>query len=49
LEFLANYQQRVVSQVEILEHVWDIHFNLDTNDNNWLENAEKGKPAFSLL
>jgi DNA-binding response OmpR family regulator len=31
LEFLANNQQRVLSRVEILEHVWDIHFNLGTN------------------
>lgn len=31
LEFLATNQQRVLSRIEILEHVWDINFNLGTN------------------
>jgi two-component system, OmpR family, copper resistance phosphate regulon response regulator CusR len=31
LEFLASNQTRVLSRVEILEHVWDINFNLGTN------------------
>jgi DNA-binding response OmpR family regulator len=31
LEFLATNRQRVLSRIEILEHVWDINFNLGTN------------------
>lgn len=31
LEFLATNKQRVLSRIEILEHVWDINFNLGTN------------------
>jgi len=31
LEFLMINQNRVLSRVEILEHVWDINFNLGTN------------------
>jgi DNA-binding response OmpR family regulator len=31
LEFLAVNQKKVLSRIEILEHVWDIHFNLGTN------------------
>jgi two-component system, OmpR family, copper resistance phosphate regulon response regulator CusR len=31
LEFLASNQRRVLSRIEILEHVWDINFNLGTN------------------
>jgi len=31
LEFLLKNQRRVLSRIEILEHVWDIDFNLGTN------------------
>lgn len=31
LEFLAVNQRKVLSRIEILEHVWDIDFNLGTN------------------
>jgi DNA-binding response OmpR family regulator len=31
LEFLATNRQRVLSHLDILEHVWDINFNLGTN------------------
>lgn len=31
LEFLATNKQRVLSRIEILEHVWDINFDLSTN------------------
>jgi two-component system copper resistance phosphate regulon response regulator CusR len=31
LEFLASNHRRVLSRIEILEHVWDINFNLGTN------------------
>ncbi|HEY0610544.1 MAG TPA: winged helix-turn-helix domain-containing protein, partial [Chitinophaga sp.] len=31
LEFLLKHQRRVLSRIEILEHVWDIDFNLGTN------------------
>ena len=31
LEFMAVNQRRVLSRIEILEHVWDINFNLGTN------------------
>ncbi|HEU4552145.1 MAG TPA: response regulator transcription factor [Chitinophaga sp.] len=31
LEFLMKHQRRVLSRIEILEHVWDIDFNLGTN------------------
>ncbi|GAA0534160.1 response regulator transcription factor [Chitinophaga japonensis] len=31
LEFLLRHQRRVLSRIEILEHVWDIDFNLGTN------------------
>ncbi|PWJ57865.1 DNA-binding response OmpR family regulator [Dyadobacter jejuensis] len=31
LEFLLQNQGRVLNRVEILEHVWDINFNLGTN------------------
>ncbi|MBC3539683.1 response regulator transcription factor [Rufibacter sp. H-1] len=31
LEFLAQHHKRVLSRIEILEHVWNIDFNLGTN------------------
>jgi DNA-binding response OmpR family regulator len=31
LEFMATNRQRVLSRIEILEHVWDINFDLGTN------------------
>ena len=31
LEFLMNNQNKVLNRMEILEHVWDINFNLGTN------------------
>jgi DNA-binding response OmpR family regulator len=31
LEYLLKNQRRVLSRIEILEHVWDIDFNLGTN------------------
>jgi DNA-binding response OmpR family regulator len=31
LEFFIKNQRRVLSRIEILEHVWDIDFNLGTN------------------
>ncbi|MDO1449333.1 response regulator transcription factor [Rhodocytophaga aerolata] len=31
LEFMATNRKRVLSRIEILEHVWDINFDLGTN------------------
>ncbi len=31
LEFLLRNQQRVVTRTAIIEHVWDMHFDSDTN------------------
>ncbi|MFD2147996.1 winged helix-turn-helix domain-containing protein [Mucilaginibacter antarcticus] len=31
LEYFIKNQKKVLSRIQILEHVWDINFNLGTN------------------
>lgn len=50
LEYFVRNQKKVLSRIQILEHVWDINFNLGTNVvdvyiNYLRKKLDKGQPA----